>query len=99
MMAMMALKRAGVLLNRDVIFLATGDEEEGGKAGAGWMVEHEPDVFADAGYLLNEGGGIMSRPNGRKYYGVSISEKTPLWLRLTATGEEGTRRCRRRKPR
>ena len=46
------------------------------------MVEHEPDVYADAGYLLNEGGGIMSRPNGHKFYGVSITEKTPLWLAL-----------------
>jgi acetylornithine deacetylase/succinyl-diaminopimelate desuccinylase-like protein len=89
LMAMIAIKRAGMLLNRDVIFIATGDEEEGGKAGASWMVEHESDIYADAGYLLNQGGGIMSRPNGRKYYGVSIAEKTPLWLRLTATGEEG----------
>ncbi len=89
LMAMIALKRAGVLLNRDVIFIATGDEEGGSKAGAGWMVEHEPDVYADAGYLLNEGGGIMSRPNGHKYYGVSITEKTPLWLRLTANGDGG----------
>ena len=89
LMAMLALKRAGILLNRDVIFLATGDEEEGGKNGAGWMVAHEASVFADARYLLNEGGGIMSRPNGRKYYGVSLSEKTPLWLRLTATGDSG----------
>jgi acetylornithine deacetylase/succinyl-diaminopimelate desuccinylase-like protein len=87
--AMVALKRAGVLLDRDVIFLATGDEEEGGKIGAGWMVDHEADIYADAGYLLNEGGGIMSRPNGRKYFAVSITEKTPLWLRLIATGEAG----------
>lgn len=89
LMAMLAIKRAGILLDRDVIFLATGDEEEGGKLGAGWMVAHEADIFADAQYLLNEGGGIMSRPNGRKYYGVSLSEKTPLWLRLTASGEAG----------
>jgi acetylornithine deacetylase/succinyl-diaminopimelate desuccinylase-like protein len=88
-MAMVTLRRAGILLDRDVIFLATGDEEEGGKSGAGWMVNHEADIYADAGYLLNEGGGIMSRPNGRKYFAVSISEKTPLWLRLTATGEAG----------
>jgi acetylornithine deacetylase/succinyl-diaminopimelate desuccinylase-like protein len=89
LMAMIALKRAGILLNRDIIFIATGDEEEGGKVGAGWMVDHEPDIFADAGYLLNEGGGIMSRPNGKKYFAVSTSEKTPLWLKLTATGDEG----------
>ena len=30
------------------------------------MVDHEADIFADAGYLLNEGGGITALPNGRK---------------------------------
>lgn len=89
LMAMLAIKRAGILLDRDVLFLATGDEEEGGRIGAGWMVEHEADVFADAGYLINEGGGIQTRRNGRRFYAVSVTEKTPLWLRLTASGNEG----------
>ena len=86
LMAMLAIKRAGVLLDRDIIFIGTGDAETGGRNGAGWMVEHEADVFADAGYLLNEGGNISVLANGRRYYGVSITEKTPLWLRLTAQG-------------
>jgi acetylornithine deacetylase/succinyl-diaminopimelate desuccinylase-like protein len=89
LMAMLAVKRAGVLLDRDVLFLATADEEQGGKNGAGWVVEHEPNVFRDAGYLLNEGGGIDQRPNGRRFYAISVTEKTPLWLLLTATGQEG----------
>jgi len=89
LMAMLAIKRAGVLLDRDVIFIATGDEEEGGRKGAGWMVEHQAGIFADAKYLLNEGGGISVRPNGKIAYDVSITEKTPLWLRLTASGNEG----------
>ncbi|HUY28713.1 MAG TPA: M20/M25/M40 family metallo-hydrolase [Candidatus Binataceae bacterium] len=89
MMAMLAIKRAGILLDRDVILVATGDEEEGGKAGAGWFVDHQPSVYADAGYLLNEGGGIMDAPGGKKLYYVSVTEKTPLWLRLTATGPAG----------
>ena len=89
LMAMLAIKRAGILLDRDVIFIATGDEEDGGKLGAGWMVDHHADVFADAGALLNEGGRIDTRPNGRRYFDVSLSEKTPLWLRLTATGDAG----------
>ncbi|MBF6560732.1 MAG: M20/M25/M40 family metallo-hydrolase [Candidatus Binataceae bacterium] len=89
LMAMLAIKRAGILLDRDVVFIATGDEEEGGKLGAGWMVDHHADVFADAGALLNEGGGIDTRPNGRRYFDISLSEKTPLWLRLTATGDAG----------
>jgi acetylornithine deacetylase/succinyl-diaminopimelate desuccinylase-like protein len=89
LMAMLALKRSGILLDRDLIFIATGDEEQGGKNGAGWLVEHQPGLFADAGNLLNEGGGILSRPNGRRFYAVSVTEKTPLWLRLTASGPAG----------
>ncbi|MHB8384398.1 MAG: M20/M25/M40 family metallo-hydrolase [Candidatus Binataceae bacterium] len=89
MMAMLAIKRAGILLDRDVILVATGDEEEGGKAGAGWFVDHQPSVYSDAGYVLNEGGGIMDAAGGKKLYYVSVTEKTPLWLRLTATGPAG----------
>ena len=89
LMAMLAIKRAGILLDRDVLFLATADEEEGGKNGAGWIVDHEADVFTDAGYVLNEGGAIVTRPNGKKMYAVSVTEKTPLWLKLTAQGPPG----------
>jgi acetylornithine deacetylase/succinyl-diaminopimelate desuccinylase-like protein len=89
LMAMLAIKRAGILLDRDVLFLATADEEEGGKNGAGWIVDHEADVFTDAGYVLNEGGAIVTRPNGKKMYVVSVTEKTPLWLKLTAQGPPG----------
>jgi acetylornithine deacetylase/succinyl-diaminopimelate desuccinylase-like protein len=90
LMAMLAIKRAGILLNRDVLFVATGDEEEGGKNGAAWFVDHESNVYADAGYLLNEGGGIHPLADDkRKVYVVSVTEKTPLWLRLTATGPAG----------
>jgi acetylornithine deacetylase/succinyl-diaminopimelate desuccinylase-like protein len=89
LMAMLAIRRSGILLDRDLLFIATGDEEQGGKNGAGWLIEHQPGVFADAGYLLNEGGGILVRPNGRRFYAVSVTEKTPLWLQLTASGQGG----------
>ena len=42
---MLAIKRAGILLDRDIVFVATGDEEEGGKLGAGWFVEHEHNIL------------------------------------------------------
>ena len=89
LMAMLAIKRAGILLSRDVVFVATGDEEEGGRNGAGWFVEHEKSVYSDAGYLLNEGGGIEQSPGGHRFYAVSVTEKTPMWLRLTAQGPSG----------
>jgi acetylornithine deacetylase/succinyl-diaminopimelate desuccinylase-like protein len=89
LMAMLAIKRAGILLDRDVLFVATGDEEVGGQNGAGWFVDHEHNVYSDAGFLLNEGGGIRDLDNGKKFYAVSVTEKMPLWLRLTASGPSG----------
>ena len=52
------LKRAGVPLKRDIIFLGTADEEAGGQLGAGWFVRQHFDLIADAEFLLTEGGGI-----------------------------------------
>jgi acetylornithine deacetylase/succinyl-diaminopimelate desuccinylase-like protein len=86
LMAMLAVKRSGILLDRDILFLATGDEKQGGKNGAGWVITHEANLFSDAGYFLNEGGSIMQVANGRRFYAVSVTEKTPLWLKLTAQG-------------
>ena len=86
--AFLALHRAGRPLNRDVIFMATADEEAGGLYGAGWMVEHHPELFQDVGFLLNEGGdGTVS--HGRVEFGIEVTQKVPLWLRLVATGEPG----------
>ena len=53
----LALHRSGVALNRDVVFLATADEEAGGFYGVGWLIENRPEIFEDIGILLNEGGG------------------------------------------
>jgi acetylornithine deacetylase/succinyl-diaminopimelate desuccinylase-like protein len=90
LMAMLALKRSGILLDRDIVFLATGDEEQGGKEGAGWVVAREAHLFSDVGYFLNEGGSILQAANGRRLYAVSVTEKTPLWLKLTAQGPPAT---------
>jgi len=88
--AMLAIKRAGILLDRDIIFIATGDEEVGGRIGAEWFTEHEKDIYSDAGYVLNmDAGGIVALPDGKKFYSVDVTEKTPLWLKLTTTGTEG----------
>lgn len=89
LMSMLAVKRAGILLDRDILFVATGDEEQGGKDGAGWFVDHQQSVYSDVGYVLNEGGGIRVLPNRRLFYSVAVTEKTPLWLRVTASGPTG----------
>jgi acetylornithine deacetylase/succinyl-diaminopimelate desuccinylase-like protein len=88
--AMLALKRQKIALKSDVIFLGTADEEAGGALGAGYLLEKHPELFKNVGLVLNEGGGIRVEEDGRaRVYSVSMAEKTPLWLRLTATGAPG----------
>jgi len=72
-----------------VLFVATADEEAGGSAGAGWLVEHRREIFDGAGFLLNEGGGGTRGPGGEVTFGVEVTQKVPLWLRLVATDEPG----------
>jgi acetylornithine deacetylase/succinyl-diaminopimelate desuccinylase-like protein len=88
--AMLAIKRQTIPLKADIVFLGTADEEAGGALGAGFLVESHPELFKDAGLVLNEGGGIRIGDDGHaRVYNVSVAEKTPLWLKLTASGMPG----------
>jgi acetylornithine deacetylase/succinyl-diaminopimelate desuccinylase-like protein len=86
--AFLALHRSGAELNRDVVFMATADEEAGGFFGAGWLVEHRPELFERIGYVINEGGG-GTNVGGQIQVAVEVTQKLPYWLRATATGEPG----------
>ena len=83
-----ALHRSGVKLNRDVVFLATADEEAGGLYGVGWLIENRPEIFEDIGILLNEGGG-GSRVGQSVVFSVEVTQKVPVWLRLYAIDRPG----------
>jgi acetylornithine deacetylase/succinyl-diaminopimelate desuccinylase-like protein len=88
LMTMLLLKRVGVPLKRDVIFMAAADEEVGGHNGAGWVAQNRPELI-QAEYALNEGGGIAFEINGRRYYTVQTAEKGAARFRLRATGKPG----------
>lgn len=87
-MVLALLKRLGVPLKRDIIFLGTADEEAGGRSGAGWFVDNHPDLVADAEFLLTEGGGVRVH-SGHRSYNVDIAEKAPCWIQLDANGPAG----------
>lgn len=90
LMAMVLLKRAGVPLKRDLIFLATSDEEVGTGVGAGWIAERHPELVRDAEFLVNEGGSMPRDDAGTvAYVGVGVTEKAPFWLAMTAHGTAG----------
>jgi len=86
--AMLALKAQGKPLNRDLIFLATADEEAGGKYGVGWLMDHRPELFEGIGAVLNEGGKGDVR-GGKITFGIEVTQKLPLWLKISASGEPG----------
>jgi acetylornithine deacetylase/succinyl-diaminopimelate desuccinylase-like protein len=86
--AFLALHRSKTPLNRDVVFMATADEEAGGFLGVGWLVKNRPELFKGVGYVINEGGG--GRVQGaRTQFGIEVTQKVPYWLHLTARGEPG----------
>ena len=82
------LHRAGLPLNRDVVLVATADEEAGGYFGAGWLLENHPEIFEGAGILINEGDGGTER-DGRISFSVEVTQKVPVWIRLNAVDHPG----------
>lgn len=90
--AFLSLHRAGLPLNRDVVFVASADEEAGGDFGVGWLIENRPQIFEGAGLLLNEGGSGSRTLNGNAedvVFGVEVTQKVPVWLRLKAVDVPG----------
>ena len=83
-----ALKRANVRLNRDVIFLATDDEEQGGDASIRMLIAKNWDKIA-AGYALNEGGEVILKGDKVQYVSVQVSEKVAVNVAVIARGPAG----------
>jgi acetylornithine deacetylase/succinyl-diaminopimelate desuccinylase-like protein len=85
---MIALKRSGARLNRDVIFLAEGDEENGGALGMKFAVEKHWDKIA-CGFSINENGGVSVKDGKVQFVGIQTSEKTSVSVDLIAKGASG----------
>ena len=91
-MAMLVIHRDVVAkrlhLERDVLFVATSDEEAGGSAGLQWVVKHRRDLL-DAEFAINEGGRTRVLPDGKRYLAIQIAEKVSHTVTVTARGPAG----------
>jgi len=83
-----ALKRAGVHLTRDVIFLADDDEEEMGSSSMKVVIQKYWDKIACA-FALNEGGSVTLQNGKVQYVGIQTSEKVVYNVTVIATGPSG----------
>ena len=86
--AFIALKRSGAHLNRDVIFLATADEEQGGDSSIKILISKYWQKFA-AGFALNEGGEVFANNGKVQYVAVQASEKVAMNVAVIARGTSG----------
>jgi acetylornithine deacetylase/succinyl-diaminopimelate desuccinylase-like protein len=83
-----SLKRSMAHLNRDVIFLATADEETGGDASIRMLIAKHWEKIA-AGYAINEGGNVFLKNGKVQYTGVQASEKVAFNVAVIARGTSG----------
>lgn len=81
-------KRLGLPLKRDLVAVAAGDEECGGKYGVDWLAEHHPELF-DAEFGINEGGGFALLVDGKPLYVCQVGEKGNAPVDLVAHGRPG----------
>ena len=85
LMAMIALKRSGVRLTRDIVYIANADEELG-STGALVFAERHRDLLRDVEFLITEGGANLVRDGRLAYVGVGVAEKRTFWQELTVRG-------------
>ncbi|MFC8525682.1 M20/M25/M40 family metallo-hydrolase [Nocardia sp. NPDC057227] len=87
-------RREGTVPPRDIVFAFLADEENGGKWGSQWLVEHRPDLFDGITEAVGEVGGFsltVPRQDGsdRRLYLVETAEKGLGWMRLRAKARAG----------
>jgi acetylornithine deacetylase/succinyl-diaminopimelate desuccinylase-like protein len=87
--AMILIKRSGIVLDRDLIFLAeSGEEADPAGVGINFMVNQHFDEI-DAEFAMTEGG-TAKLDNGRlTVVQIGTTEKVPRRARLVATGTSG----------
>jgi acetylornithine deacetylase/succinyl-diaminopimelate desuccinylase-like protein len=88
--ALINLSRRGQVPERDIILLATCDEETGGEYGVKYMLDVMPEL-ADAGFVVSEGGCLVEE-EGFIHAQVSVSEKrlSQFMIRARGTGGHGS---------
>jgi acetylornithine deacetylase/succinyl-diaminopimelate desuccinylase-like protein len=85
LMAFVALKRAGVQLNRDLVYVGNADEEIGG-LGSRTFLERHPDLVKRIEYVLTEGADTRVEQGKVRWFGIDVGEKRTWWKKLVARG-------------
>ncbi|HKC81098.1 MAG TPA: M20/M25/M40 family metallo-hydrolase [Gemmatimonadaceae bacterium] len=85
LMALIALKRSGVPLTRDIVYIGNADEELTSTGGLTFVSKHA-DLLKDVEYLITEGSDNLVENGKVVYFGIGVAEKRTFWQRLTVNG-------------
>ncbi len=85
LMALIALKRAGVPLTRDLVYVGNADEEIGG-LGSRVFVERHPDLVKGIEYVLTEGADTRVEQGKVRWFGIDVGEKRTWWKKMVVRG-------------
>jgi acetylornithine deacetylase/succinyl-diaminopimelate desuccinylase-like protein len=94
LLAFLSVAREHPTPERDLVFLATADEEEGGTMGVAWLLAHRPELFDGVRYVLNEGGINETFQEQLTYFGVEIGSKMIVRAELRAPSRAAMQRVR-----
>lgn len=90
LVAFVDLKRRKVPMERDVIYLAVADEENGGLNGTAWLLARHPELFRGVEAVMGEGGrSQVGAGNKLLWWGIEVAQKRPLWLEVSTLGRGG----------
>jgi acetylornithine deacetylase/succinyl-diaminopimelate desuccinylase-like protein len=78
LVCLLGLKRGKVKLKRDVIFAGVADEEAGGLCGAGYLVDHRPELIRSE-FCMTEVGGIATPIEDAIIVPVQTAQKIVLY--------------------
>jgi acetylornithine deacetylase/succinyl-diaminopimelate desuccinylase-like protein len=86
LMTFIAIKRAGIPLSRDLVYIANADEESGG-SGSRMLISRHPELIGDVEYLLTESGGSRVQNGKVRWFGINVGEKQVYWQKLVVRGK------------
>lgn len=88
--ALIDFKRRRAPLERDLVFLAVADEENGGLKGTGWLLDRHPELFRGVEAVIGEGGRSQVGAGGKVlWWGIEVAQKRALWLEISTAGRGG----------
>lgn len=86
LMILILLKRNGIDLKRDIVMVATSDEESGSRYGLLPFIQENPGFFNQT-TVFNEGGGFPILIGDRAYYLCETGQKGRAIVKINAKGQ------------